>query len=243
MESNNIENWEKELKNQLDNHQEATDQKDLDAFMNKLDNDVFFEPKGNRAVGKWLIVGGVMISCVAFWMWRGEQLKDQGAEITPVENSKTINVKASESIRETERISNEDYIISNDSAVVADADEMGKSEDVTDNKLVEEEQLAIHKVKENTRVKKEEQPKIETKTVEDVEVPENDTKNVADKIPNKMDDFHEALSNEIAVPVSSVDVIEEESKVAPVSRKRIVFMSTDTTVVTDTTRVKHRKID
>lgn len=240
MESNNIENWEEELKNQLDNHKEATDQKDLDAFMNKLDNDVFFEPKGNRAVGKWLIVGGVVISCVAFWIWRGMQLKDQGTEITPVENTKTINVKASESIRETETISNEDYIIANDSAVVADADEMGKSEDDTDNKLVEEEQLAIRKVKKKTRVKKEEQSKMETKTVEDVDAPDNGTKNVAEQIPNKIDDLHEARSNEIAVPVSSVDIIEEESKVAPVSGKRIVFMSTDTTVVSDTTHVKHR---
>ena len=42
MDNNNLENWEKELKNKLGNHQEPTDAKDLDVFMDKLEDNNFF---------------------------------------------------------------------------------------------------------------------------------------------------------------------------------------------------------
>ena len=43
MSNNNIENWEKELKNKLNNHLETTDEQDFNAFMRKLEDNNFFQ--------------------------------------------------------------------------------------------------------------------------------------------------------------------------------------------------------
>lgn len=208
MDDKNIENWEQELKNQLSDHQEATDGKDLDAFMGKLDSNDFFEPSGKSFSGTLAFLTGVVITGVAIWIFSGEQTKDLQPEIYPIINTQTI---------ETIQTNSEEIDAHPDSISTVDAEGINMSEDNSStDPLIEEETLVVDKI---------DKKKIEKKKVTEKK------KAVAAMV----------VSKKVADPDSSVNVPQEAPKTAPIPRKRIVIMSTDTTVVTDTTHVKHRK--
>ncbi len=84
MDNQNIENWEKELKNKLGDLKEATSSKDLDAFMGKLDSKAFFKSSGKSYTSTWAFLVGVAIAGVAIYMLSGEQSEDPKPEVSPV---------------------------------------------------------------------------------------------------------------------------------------------------------------
>jgi hypothetical protein len=105
MSDNNIKNWEQELKDNLGNHQEPTDAKDLGSFMNKLDVNNFFEPKGNKFSGKWKLLGGLFIVGVAYWMLSSKQEIEIQTQVPVVDSETTkaeVVMKAVDSIQEIE---------------------------------------------------------------------------------------------------------------------------------------------
>ena len=104
MSDKNTENWEQELKDNLGNHQEPTDAKDLGSFMNKLDDNNFFEPKGNKFSGKWKLLGGLLIAGLAYWILSSEQQTETQVPVVvdaTATQSKVV-VKAVDSIQEIE---------------------------------------------------------------------------------------------------------------------------------------------
>ena len=50
MSDNNLENWEQGLKKKLDNHKVTTDEKDFDAFMDKLESNNFFNANAAKCL-------------------------------------------------------------------------------------------------------------------------------------------------------------------------------------------------
>jgi|SaaInlV_125m_DNA_1040241.scaffolds.fasta_scaffold01596_8 hypothetical protein len=191
MDNKNMGNWEHELKNKLGDHKEATDSRDLDTFMDKLDNNDFFEPKGNNMSGVLAFLGGVLIAGAAIWMLNGENSNDLEPEISPVIETQTIKTP---------------IIISKDMETVLEgADSVGVKETSMDEDTIPaEEYLVEEKIEETQKVK------------------------------------HDAKDKKDVGPISNSDNSEDEPKVLPALRKRIVIISTDTTVVADTTHVKHR---
>lgn len=86
MDDKKTEHWEHELKNKLENHQESTDAKDFDAFMDKLEGNNFFDIGGKTFSGKWAAFTGLLIAGVAYWMMSGEQPQEkQTAGPSPIE--------------------------------------------------------------------------------------------------------------------------------------------------------------
>ena len=55
-----FENWEKGVKSKLNSFDESTDDNDFKAFMDKLDQNNFFDTKKNRYFNKWYIFTSVI---------------------------------------------------------------------------------------------------------------------------------------------------------------------------------------
>jgi hypothetical protein len=225
MDNKNVENWEKELKDKLGDHKEATGSKDLDVFMGKLDNNNFFKSKGISVSGKWAFVGGFVIAGVALWILSGEQPVTVEPEIPPVIEAQTIETKAVETVQ----VISEEIDTSFDTINAGGVAEINVSEDsISKVPIVDEQTLAREKIDLENKI---ERNKIVKKEVVE---PNIEKKEVA---------ANETVSKKVVDAVSDVDKPKEETKTEPVARKRIVIMTTDTTVVTDTTHVKHREKD
>ena len=67
MSNKDIEDWEKKLKNTLNVHKEPTNSKDLETFMNKLEQNNYFVQTQESSYWKWLISGSIFLSLLAIW--------------------------------------------------------------------------------------------------------------------------------------------------------------------------------
>ena len=194
MSDKNIENWEQELKKEFKFHQEPTDRKDFDLFINKLEHHNFFETKGRKITGKWTLIAGLLISSsVAYWMFSSEEKQPKIS--TPIE---TKIIKKTKPVRKPvgETISHDTEVI-----VVPKTSSPSTS-------FVEKENYPLQ-----------------------IEKP-------VDKIT-----IEPIVSNPAEVNVIDSIHVTEKTTSPKESRKPIIIMSTDTTIVTDTSHVKHRKRD
>lgn len=203
--NNNIENWEQELKSTLSNHKEPTDSKDLDVFMEKLEGNEFFTPKGRDLSGLWAVLSGMLVVSVGIWFLYSEEPENVQQEVSPTTESTTvIDLNQTIDLEETQKVEN------NSSSDIEDNDEESPLEENIEEEI---EPTVIQPEKIN----------IET----------NHKKEVTKKPSSK----------KVLKPTSTNKDEPEKAKKAPTSGKRIVMMSTDTTVVADTTHIKHRKKD
>ena len=201
MSDNNLENWEQELKNKLGNHQEATDAKDLEAFMGKLEKNNFFNEGGNKFSGKWSVLTGLLIAGIAYLIITQVE-PEVKQKIVPIEKQgvevdKKIKVKeiivAPVKLEETKEI------------------QEPKGTLLTEPFVSEQEPVVVKHTAAAAAVVKEERP-------------------------------YESVI-EVIDTVEQVNDFKEKSIVNITPRKPIIIMSTDTTVVKDTSHVKHRKRD
>ncbi len=84
MSDKNIENWSQDLKDKFSKHQEPTDAKDFDAFMDKLEGNNFFDEGGKTFSGKWTVLGGLLIAFAAYWFIGGESREKTQSNIPTV---------------------------------------------------------------------------------------------------------------------------------------------------------------
>tara|TARA_B100000809_G_C15101192_1_gene516983 strand:- start:1320 stop:1910 length:591 start_codon:yes stop_codon:yes gene_type:complete len=108
MSDNNIENWEQDLKNELNKHQEPTDVNDLEAFMGKLESNDFFEPKRKKISVKWTLLAGLLISSVAYWMLSGEQQEEKQMKTSTVIEAEIPQKKTEEIETTVDRVNVKD---------------------------------------------------------------------------------------------------------------------------------------
>lgn len=204
MSENNIENWEQELKHQLGNHREATDAKDLDAFMDKLEDNKFFDQKGKKPFLKWSILAALLLIGGTYWLWSEDSQTAIPSKPTSVIEPEIIEKK-------TEEIN----------AVIRTTEEQGT-------------EVAV----EAEETEKTVSLKNEKESVAKVEVILSEKE---DKVEDEV--LIEALPKTETETDATTNNLKEEKKVTPAPRKPIIIMSTDTTVVIDTSHVKHRKKD
>ncbi len=92
MSNKNLEDWEKELKHTLDVHKESTSSEDLKSFMEKLDQNDYFDQGKNRKYWKWFLSAGISIGLLSI----GYFSKNSGNLTQNIEN----NTKIVETVRQ-----------------------------------------------------------------------------------------------------------------------------------------------
>ena len=214
MEDRNIENWEQDLKNKLGAFREETDAKDLDLFMNKLDNNDFFQTKAKIPSIAWAFVAGLLVTSLAICLFYDEPvIKVQ--EVAPVNDSKSIDSKPIE-LKPAEAINRDtikiiDTIAIDSIGVIEERRDSAFTETVTDVDSIREIVEEATKTKRNIDQKQKTTEKSSSK---------KDIQSISDTEKKKE--------------------TKETKKDVPLGRKRIIIMSADTTILSDTTHVKHR---
>jgi len=214
MEDRNIENWEQDLKNKLGAFREETDAKDLDLFMNKLDNNDFFQTKAKIPSIAWAFVAGLLVTSLAICLFYDEPvIKVQ--EVAPVNDSKSIDSKPIE-LKPAEAINRNtikiiDTIAIDSIGVIEERRDSAFTETVTDVDSIREIVEEATKTKRNIDQKQKTTEKSSSK---------KDIQSISDTEKKKE--------------------TKETKKDVPLGRKRIIIMSADTTILSDTTHVKHR---
>jgi hypothetical protein len=199
MSDNNLENWEQELKNKLGNHQEATDAKDLEAFMGKLEKNNFFNEGGNKFSGKWSVLTGLLIAGIAYLMI---------TQVEPEVKQKIVPIKK-QGVEVDKKIKVKEIIVAPVKLEETKEIQEPKGTLLTEPSVSEQEPVVVKHTA--AAVMKEERP-------------------------------YESVI-EVIDTVEQVNDFKEKPIVNITPRKPIIIMSTDTTVVKDTSHVKHRKRD
>ena len=99
MNNNNIENWEKGLKDKLNSHQETTDAKDFAVFMDKLEDSGYFEEKKKSPIG-WIFFTTAIIAGLAAFLYFNNQAEEPIK--TPEINNEIIIYKPIDSTPQVE---------------------------------------------------------------------------------------------------------------------------------------------
>lgn len=215
MSDNNIENWENELKDKFTNHQEPTDAKDFDAFMDKLETNDFFEEKGvSRFPVKWIVLLGILITGIILWMMNEGNNDKQIPSI-----HKNIKVIETEKNQNSPTPENKEIHSDNKNNVQ-------EIETPKEPLIIQEDNKEIKKSIEPIQLDK----SILVELEEDVK---GDSVNRKQSMPKDIIDSTAIQKNK--------EELKEVPKKVKTPKKRIVIMATDTIVVTDTSHVKHRK--
>jgi hypothetical protein len=206
MKKMDFENWEKGVKSKLNSFDESTDDNDFKAFMDKLDQNNFFDTKKNRYFNKWYIFTSVIVLILAYWgISFNFYKKDIDIEKLPKENTLI-------------KIENENQI------EILDCSEIDQNEN----------SINIHATDDSVKIQNQNIKKEKISTTSSIELQKN-KKYINNDPINPTETINESKLNTIESNNSKTEI--------PKFGKKIVVLTTDTTFVNDTTRVKHKEKD
>jgi hypothetical protein len=206
MKKMDFENWEKDVKSKLDSFDKSTDDIDFKAFMDKLDQNKFFDTKKNRYFSKWNIFTSVIVLILAYW----------GVSINF--NKKDIDI---------EKLPQKNTLIKTDNKhqiKILDCPEAAQNE----------KSININSTDDSVKIQYKNINKEKISTSSYIELQKN--KKYINNDPIKpTETINENKLNTIESSNSKTEI--------PKFGKKIVVLTTDTTFVNDTTRVKHKEKD
>ncbi|MCP4521591.1 MAG: hypothetical protein GY827_07870 [Cytophagales bacterium] len=226
MSNKNTENWERELQDKFNNHQEPTDANDFGSFMNKLEESNFFEeePKGASGTNTtlWTLLGAVLITGILFWLMNNNtknKIIESNKKI--VEDTNTQHISKQTNQEPTPNHEQEEAVQKVD----------------TPTEVTNQNTKSIN----NKKDKQITQPVVDNKNDKVVVLPKETETAIKDSTPTEITPPQETVDT--TIEVADTTPPKQEQKVVRPPKRRIVMMPVDTIVVADTSHVKHKKKD